>query len=113
MAYITGASADIHTLLTAIKNFAVASGWTANATDTFTLTFTSPLTGSASHADTRSMVSSVITSSAYATQGETSLVANRVVLTKKRRFLAAVRGQQEARQERRQRHLRLPGGLGV
>lgn len=82
MAYITGASADIHTLLTAIKNFAVANGWTANTSDTYTLTFTSPVTGSATHADTRSMVSSVSTSGAYATQGETSLTANRVVLTK-------------------------------
>ena len=83
MAYVTGASADINTLLTAIKNFAVANGWTANATDTFTLTFASyGWNGGAAHADTMSMVSSVGSSDAYRNQSETSLVANRVVLTK-------------------------------
>ena len=59
MAYITGASADINTLLTAIKNFAVANGWTANATDTFTLTFpTYSANGNATHAGAMSMISS-------------------------------------------------------
>jgi len=83
MAYITGASADINTLLTAIKNFAVANGWTANATDTFTLTFPSyGSNGGATHAGTTSMISSVSSSDAYRNQSETSLVANRVVLTK-------------------------------
>src|SRR5690606_42146374 len=83
MAYITGASADINTLLTAIKNFAVANGWTANATDTFTLTFpTYGSTGGAAHAGTTSMISSASSSAAYRNQSETSLIANRVVLTK-------------------------------
>ncbi|MGH7461907.1 MAG: hypothetical protein ACREMA_12905, partial [Longimicrobiales bacterium] len=83
MAYITGASADINTLLTAIKNFAVDNGWTANATDTFTLTFpTYPSNGGATHAGTVSMISSVSGSDAYRNQSETSLTANRVVLTK-------------------------------
>lgn len=83
MAYITGASADINTLLTAIKNFAVANGWTANATDTFTLNFvTYPSNGGASHNTTTSMVSSVSSSDAYKSQGETNLSANRIVLTK-------------------------------
>lgn len=83
MAYITGASADINTLLTAIKNFAVANGWTANATDTFTLTFpTYGSTGGATHAGTTSMISSVSGSDAYRNQSETSLTANRVVLSK-------------------------------
>ncbi|KGG93050.1 hypothetical protein P245_10810 [Comamonas thiooxydans] len=83
MAYITGASADINTLLTAIKNFAVANGWTANVTDTFTMTFWSyGANGLVAHADTTSMVSSVGSSDAYRNQGETSLIANRVVLTK-------------------------------
>lgn len=83
MAYITGASADIHTLLTAIKSFAVANGWTANATDTFNLTFpTYSANGNATHAGTMSMISSVSNSEAYRNQSETSLVANRVVLTK-------------------------------
>lgn len=83
MAYVTGASADISTLLTAIKNFAVANGWTANATDTFTLTFpTYGSNGGATHAGTTSMISSVSSSDAYRNQSETSLVANRVVLTK-------------------------------
>jgi|GEM_PF-1892886 hypothetical protein len=83
MTYITGASADINTLLTAIKNFAVANGWTANASDTFTLTFpTYGSNGGATHAGTTSMISSVSGSDAYKNQSETSLVANRVVLTK-------------------------------
>lgn len=83
MAYVTGASADINTLLTAIKNFAVANGWTANATDTFTLTFrTYGSNGGATHISTTSMISSVSGSDAYKNQSETSLVANRVVLTK-------------------------------
>ncbi len=83
MAYITGASADLNTLLTAIKNFAVANGWTANATDTFTLTFpTYPSNGNATHVGTMSMVSSVSGSDAYKNQSETSLTSNRIVLTK-------------------------------
>ncbi len=83
MAYVTGASADINTLLNAIKNFAVANGWTANATDTFTLAFSSfSSNGGATHAGTTSMVSSVSGSDAYRNQSETSLTANRVVLTK-------------------------------
>lgn len=83
MAYTTGASADINTLLTAIKNFAVANGWTANATDTCTLTFLSyGYNGGATHADATSMVSSVNGSDAYRNQSEAALVANRVVLTK-------------------------------
>lgn len=83
MAYITGASADLSTLLTAIKNFAVANGWTANATDTFTLTFpTYSSNGNASHAGTMSMISSLSLSDAYKNQSETSLTANRIVLTK-------------------------------
>lgn len=83
MAYISGASADINTLLAAIKNFAVANGWTANAADTFRLAFlTYPSNGNAKHIDTTSMVSSVSSSDAYDHQGETSLEANRVVLTK-------------------------------
>lgn len=83
MAYLTGASADINTLLNAIKNFAVANGWTANATDTFTLAFSSfSSNGGATHAGTTSMVSSVSGSDAYRNQSETSLTANRVVLTK-------------------------------
>jgi hypothetical protein len=83
MAYVTGASADISTLLTAIKNFAVANGWTANATDTTTLTFSSTTSnGNASHINTLSMVSSVSSSDAYDNQGESSVSASRVVLTK-------------------------------
>jgi hypothetical protein len=41
MAYQTGASADIGTLLAAIKNFAVANGWTERVNDSYTLTFSS------------------------------------------------------------------------
>jgi len=83
MAYVTGASADINTLLNAIKNFAVANGWTANATDTFTLAFSSfSSNGGATHAGTTSMVSSVSSSDAYRNQSEASVVGNRVVLTK-------------------------------
>jgi len=82
MAYVSGASADIQSLLIAIKNFAVASGWTASVTDSPSLTFTNPLSGAVTHADTRSLVSSLSSSGAYATQGETSVVANRLVLTK-------------------------------
>ena len=82
MAYVSGASADIQSLLIAIKNFAVASGWTASVTDTLSLAFTNPLSGAVTHADTRSLVSSLSSSGAYATQGETSVVANRLVLTK-------------------------------
>lgn len=83
MAYITGASADISTMLTAIMNFAVANGWTASATDTFTLTFpTYSANGGSTHTSTTSMISSVSGSDAYRNQSETSRVANRVVLTK-------------------------------
>ena len=83
MAYATGASATISTLLTAIRNFAVVNGWTASATDTVTLAFSSvPGNGGATHASTTSMVSSVSNSTAYQNQSEASLVTNRVVLTK-------------------------------
>ncbi len=83
MAYSTGASADINTLLTAIKNFAVANGWTVSATDTFTLAFSSITNiGITTHVSTSSLVSSLSSSDAYKNQSETSVSSNRVVLTK-------------------------------
>ncbi len=83
MAYQTGASADIGTLLAAIKNFAVANGWTERVNDSYTLTFSSVNgSGQSRHDNTQSMVSSVSTSNAYDRQGETSLSATRVALTR-------------------------------
>jgi len=83
MAYQTGASADIVTLLNALKNFAVANGWTELANDSYTLKFPIyPSSGSAKHNDTQSMVSSLDSSPAYDNQGEANVTATRVALGK-------------------------------
>lgn len=83
MAYQTGASADIGTLLAALKNFAVANGWTELANDGYTLTFpTYPSSGSSRHDNTQSMVSSLSSSDAYKNQSEASVPATRVALGK-------------------------------
>lgn len=83
MAYITGASADINTLLTAIRNFAVANGWTANVTDNYTLAFTTySSTNYVAHNNNRTLLQGFGGSDAYRNQGETSVVATRTVLSK-------------------------------
>lgn len=83
MAYQTGASADIGTLLSAIKTFAVANGFTERANDSYTMAFLSINgSGQSRHDNNYSMVSSLSTSNAYDLQGETSLSTTRVALSK-------------------------------
>ncbi|MBU65577.1 MAG: hypothetical protein CL858_09015 [Cupriavidus sp.] len=83
MAYLTGASADINTLLTAIKNFAVANGWTVHVTDSYTLAFTTiSSTNYVAHNNNRTLLQGFGGSDAYRNQGEMSVVATRTVLSK-------------------------------
>ena len=82
MAYQTGASADIATLLSALRGFAIDNGWGEVANDSYTLSFIKPAVGSARHDNNSSMVSSVSASDAYLQQSEGTIISNHLALSR-------------------------------